>query len=1103
MRNAEQHAKIKRGKPCRILISFLCVLFATIGIGQTASAAGSPDTDKSIAGVDQSKRITGTVKDATGEALIGVSVVVKGTSQGGITDFEGRFSLPVDKTNAVLVFSYIGYATQEVAVGNQTVINVTLKEDSKLLEEVVVIGFQSQKKVNLTAAVSNIDSKTFENRPVSNIGQALIGASPGLNISIEGGDPNKVPNLNIRGATTIRSRKDKTGATADAAKFDVVSGKPLILLDGIEITNEDLNQINPADIDNISVLKDASAAAIYGTRATFGVVLVQTKSGTFSQKARINYSYDISWDKPVGRPDILDSYHIYKAALDKNLWTKGTQYTEEDEMILEKMQAYINDPVNNKPWYMKGEIIGGTINWVGNTNPYKELVRDWTPSQKHNFSINGGSDKIAYNISLGTQNQEGMYKINPDDLTRYNMSLSMTAKVTDRFKVTTKAAYNIFNYKSPTKRSDGDLWGSVGKYYPELNIYQPLLTAADDPIPNVATENQASFLFSGGRTSSSRRTTILSISPEFAIIPNELIIKADLSLTPITYKRESTSPRQGRVNASWEELEYRWATENTGNITKSTTDRYAINLYANYTKTFANAHNVSALLGVNQERNAYSQSYIGLVRMLDPYILNPALVEDVTKNTSSVSNYVTTARAVFGRVMYDYKSRYLFEFDVRYDGSSKFPKANRFQTYPTFSLGWRISEEKFMERTKEWLDNLKIRGSWGQLGSQPTDEYPYQSMFGQENAYFYFDGERFGTGVTPPNIPSPRLTWEKATSTNFGVDVAVLQNRLEASLDIYERTTSYILLEGAKEYSSLIGGVLPWENGGELRNRGWELQAKWRDRLACGLNYNIGFSISDYVAKVTKNDSNLSGSIADGKLYPGMTVGEIWGYETGGILQKEDFELDAEGNLILDGGGNPIYHGPVFNNETVYPGYLWYHDINGDGIITAGQTTVFDPGDRRVIGNTTPRYRYSINMGLQYKGFDLDLLFQGVGKRDYWVESTEMYWGKGAGSWEYYNNSWMPDRTGTKYPMYGSEIAGRTQSGYLLDASYLSLRQAVLGYSLPKSLINKIKLNKVRIHVSGYNLFTMSDIPEYFDPEYIRSSYPAKRTVALGIQVGF
>lgn len=1053
--------------------------------------------------VHAQREIVGTVIDSAKEPMIGATVQIKGTTSGVITNLDGNYRITASDPNSVLVFSLIGYKTQEIKVGSRTTINVTLEEDVKLLDEVVVIGFQSQKKGNLTAAVASVGAEAFENRPVSNIGQALIGAAPGLNINIDGGDPNKVPNLNVRGATTIRSRKDRTGTATDANKLDIVSGSPLILLDGIEISNEDLNQINPADIENLSILKDASAAAIYGTRATFGVILVQTRSGSFNQKAQINYSYDISWDKPVGRPDILNSYTIYKSGLDKNLWTVGTQYSEQDQTKLDHMLAYINDPVNNKPWYMKGEVIGGTIEWAGNTNPYKELVRDWTPTQKHNFSVRGGSDRMSYSISLGAQNQEGMYKINPDDLNRYNMMMNLTAQVTKRFKVSAKVSHNIFNYSAPTKRADGDLWGSVGKYFPELNIYMPIRTAADDPIPNTPTENQASFLYSGGKTKTSRRTSIFSISPEFVIIPKELILKADLSLTPIVYKKEVTSPRQEKVNASWETLDPRNAEQNTGNITKSTTDAYAINVYLNYMKTFGEAHNVSALLGVNQERKSYSQSYLSLVNMLDPYILNPGLVEDQTKNTSSVSNYVVTSRAVFGRLMYDYKSRYLFEFDIRYDGSSKFPKDNRFQTYPTFSLGWRISEEKFMAITRGWLDNLKVRGSYGELGSQPSGNYPYQSVFGRESSNYYFDGERFGVGITPPSIPSPALTWEKATSTNFGIDFTALHNRLDASLDIYERKTSDILLIGGKEYPAVVGGTLPWENGGVLRNRGWEFQLKWRDKLSGGLHYNVGLSLSDYKAKVTKDPSNVKKTIGDGYTYEGMYLGEIWGYETGGILQKEDFVLDAKGDLALDAKGNPIYNGSTFKNEIVYPGYLWYKDVNGDGIITPGESTADNPGDRRIIGNNTPRYRYSVSLGLQYKGFDLDLLFQGVGKRDYWVESTATYWGKGAGSWEYYNNSWMPDRTNTKYPMYGSEIAGRTQSGYLLDASYLSLRQAILGYTLPKSFINKIGLNKVRVHVSGYNLFAITDIPKYLDLEYVKDSYPSKRTIALGVQVGF
>jgi TonB-linked SusC/RagA family outer membrane protein len=1036
----------------------------------------------SIAIIQAQINITGTVVDENNEPMIGITVTVKNTTVGSITDLDGKYSLAVPNSKSVLTFSFLGYQTQEIVVGNQKIVNVKLKEDSKQLDEVVVVGFQTQKKVNLTAAVSSIDSKAFENRPVSNVGQALIGVSPGLNVSIAGGDPNKVPDLNVRGATTIRDKK-------------IVSSNPLILLDGIEISNEDLNQINPADIDNISVLKDASAAAIYGTRATYGVILVQSKSGSFNQKAKINYSYDISWDKPVKRPDILNSYTIYKSGLDRRLWTTGEQYTDEDKEMLEHMQAYINDPVNNKPWFMKGDIEGGTVKWVGNTNPYKELIRDWTPTQKHNFSINGGSDKVAYGISLGAQNQEGMYKIAHDDLTRYNIMANISAKLTSRFKVSAKLSHNIFDYKSPTKRGDGDLWGSVGKYYPEFNIYQPLLTGADDPIPNHPTENQASFLYAGGKTKSSRRTSIFSISPEFIIIPKELTLKADLSLTPITYKKEITNPRQERVNTSWNPnaLETRWATENNGSIAKSTTDRYAVNIYANYNKTFLEKHNVSALLGFNQERNKYSNSTLNLVNMLTPDILNPSLVADPTKNTSSVSNYITTARAVFGRVTYDYMSRYLFEFDIRYDGSSKFPKSDRYQAFPTFSLGWRISEEKFMESTRNWLDNLKFRGSWGRLGSQPDDAYTYQSSFGLEDGYFLFDGTRYPAGIQSPSIPSPNLTWETATTVNFGIDVTALKGRFDASFDMYQRETKDILLPGGRDYSVILGDTPPSENGGVLRNRGWELQMKWRDQLACGISYSVGFNLSDYKAKITRDPSNPTKRL--GQTYAGMVAGEIWGYETGGILQKEDFYTDENGKLV--------YPGAIFGTETLYPGYLWYHDLDGDGVISSGDNTADSPGDRRIIGNSTPRYRYSITANVQYKGFDLDVLFQGVGKRDYWIDGASAYWGNGAGSWKIYNSSWTPDRTNTKFPMYGSTLGGRTQTRYLLNASYFALRQVVLGYTIPRKIVEKAKLSKVRVHLSGYNLFSITDIPKYYDLEYIQDAYPAKRTVALGIQVGF
>jgi len=1069
------------------LMLFLCFFFLSAGALQTVYAVQNVTM-----GIDQQLQITGIVKDNNGEPMIGVTVMVKGTGTGAITDIDGKYSVSVPGNKSVLTFSFVGYTAKEVTVGNQRNINVILSEDSKMIDEVVVIGFQSQKKGNLTASVASVGAETLENRPVANIGQALQGMVPGLNISIEGGDPNKVPSLNIRGATTFRQRGTSND---DKNKFDVKSGSPLILLDGVEITAEDLNQLNPNDIDNMSFLKDASAAAIYGTRATFGVILVATKGGNYNQKAKIDYSYNIAFDQPYELPDILDSYYIYKALRDKEVWTGAiAEYSQHDRDMMDHMMAYMKDPANNKPYFMEGD----AIQWVGNTNPYKELVKAWTPTQKHNLSISGGGDRISYYISLGMQDQKGMYEIKTDRLKRYNAMLSINAKVTSWFNVAAKASYNVFDYEGPTQQTDGmNLWNYAKSYYPENYIYQPVLTGPNDFLPNHPTENPVSYLYAGGRNISSRRKTILSISPEFTIIPKILKIKADLSVAPTTYQKEKTHPKQARVNNSWTALETRWATENTGEVTRSTTDRYAINVYADYNQTFKEKHNVSVLLGLNQEEESYAGSTLYLKNMLDPYILNPELVQDVTANTSANSHHEIASRALFGRIMYNYMSRYLIELDARYDGSSKFPKDSRFQFFPTVSLGWRVSEEKFMEWSKDWLDNFKIRASWGRLGSQPDSEYPYQSVFSTSEGYFLFDGTRYPTGINTPSLINPNLTWEKSTTKNLGFDFTFLQSRLTFTADIFERKVTDILIPGGKDYPALIGDDdLPFENAGILKTTGFELQAKWSDKLANGLRYSVGVALSDDKAKVMSYPSNPTNKIGDGVLYKGYTVGDIWGYVTGGILQEGDFDG-------VGANGKPLYHGPYFKGGQAYPGYIWYQDLDHDGVITTGLNTVDDPGDRKVIGNNAPRYRYNITANFQYKGFDLDLMFQGVGKRDYWLSSTSSYWGNGAGSWEIYNNSWTPERTDAKFPMYGSGTGSYPQTGYLLDASYIKLKQVILGYTFPRTLINKIGLEKLRLNLAAYNLFTISDMPKYYDADYLSDAYPPKRTFSVGIQVGF
>ena len=1094
---------------------FLCFFFLSAGLSQRVYAV------QSIAmGIDQQLQITGVVKDTNGEPMIGVTVMVKGTGTGTITDIDGKYSVSVPGNKSVLTFSFVGYTTKEVTVGNQKSINVTLSEDSKMIDEVVVIGFQSQKKGNLTASVASVGAEALENRPVANIGQALQGMVPGLNISIEGGDPNKVPSLNIRGATTFRQRGTSND---DKNKFDVKSGSPLILLDGVEITAEDLNQLNPNDIDNMSFLKDASAAAIYGTRATFGVILVTTKGGNYNQKAKIDYSYNLAFDQPYELPDILDSYYIYKALRDKEVWT-GTiaEYSQHDRDMLDHMMAYMKDPVNNKPYFMEGD----AIQWVGNTNPYKELVKSWTPTQKHNLSISGGGDRISYYISLGMQDQKGMYEIKTDRLKRYNAMLSINAKVTKWFNVAAKASYNVFDYEGPTQQTDGmNLWSYAKSYYPENFIYQPVLTGPDDFLPNHPTENPVSYLYAGGRNISSRRKTILSISPEFTIIPKILKIKADLSVAPTTYQKEKTHPKQARVNNSWTALETRWATENTGEVTRSTTDRYAINVYADYNQTFKEKHNVSVLLGLNQEEESYAGSTLYLKNMLDPYILNPELVQDVTANTSANSHHEIASRALFGRIMYNYMSRYLIELDARYDGSSKFPKDSRFQFFPTVSLGWRVSEEKFMEWSKDWLDNFKIRLSAGSMGNGNIDPYKYIDYMTIKTSTVVI-GDALGSYTTAPGAIPLSLTWETATTYDVGFDMDLFRNRLSIGFDWYRRYTTDMYTVGVS-LPSVYGTDAPKGNNASLKTNGWELSVGWRDSFELGgkaFSYNVKAMVWDARTWVTEY-INPTGALGD--YYEGKELGEIWGYRVEGLFRdQEDIDSHAEQSFLqtLD--------------KVTRPGQVKFADLNQDGKIDRGAYTTADPGDLTVIGNETPRYCYGINLGFNWNGIGISTFWQGVGKKDWYPRyDSGFFWGQ-------YNRPFgymLKQHTGDKvyreeldnwdtayWPRYTTYQTHQSSVNrpltinndrYMQDVSYIRLKNITVDYTFPDRICKKLHIKGLKVWVSGENLWTYSPMFEHcdnYDPEVINAgdsdfrtsegdgySYPMLRTVTLGVNLSF
>lgn len=1030
--------------------------------------------------------VTGHVKDENGRLLTGVNVVEKGTSNATMTDAKGNYSLQVKSATSVLVFTYIGYHSFEVSADKAQ--SVQLEADESAIEEVVVVGFGTQKKVNLTGAIAHVGKDAFENRPVANIGQALHGLVPNLNIAFENGAPNTTPSFNLRGGTSLSFNQG-------SKIFEAVSGNPLVIIDGVETSTGQLNQLNPNDIMDMSFIKDASAAAIYGTKAAYGVILVRTKRGEFDQKGTIAYSFDASFDTPSAIPDILNAEQIQQSAMDKTRWTGGAVSTADDAK-LKKIQDYMANPIPSNAWYEEG----GKLIWVGNVNPFKEVVRNWTPMQKHSLSTSGGGSAMNYYVSLGYQNQEGMYKINTDEFKRYNVLVNLNAKVKPWFNFFVKLGFDQSNYQAPyIVGGKGSLWSAM-MGDPARNINMPIQTGPDDPLPNTYTDNILSWVSYGARDRSIDRRMSIVASPEFIILPEKLKLKADLAYLPQNYRLNRYSPKMQQVVDSWSyTVQQQEAADNRAYLENSNHNIYTANIYLDYKQTFAENHNFAAIVGYNQEKTQYGQVNNTFRKLLDPAIQNPNTSEDPSLHTVTTDSYNLAGRAVFGRLTYNYKGKYLVESNVRYDGHSKFTINDRFVTFPSLSAGWRVSEESFMESTKSWLDNLKVRASWGKLGNQPSSAYPYQATMETGKSSYLIDGNQV-VYMSPPKLVSPYLTFEKAETINIGLDATFLANRLDLTLEWYRRTTSDILTDGDANFPSFLGTDPPLTNSGEFRTNGFEVALQWKDRLDNGINYRVGLNLSDYQSEVVKYAGNTIKQLTKNNddnwlLYDSKKIGEIWGYQTGGILNESDFDgQNPNGSWIFSGP----YQGKL--NANLFPGYIWYSDTNGDGKVDNGNGLADNSGDLSVIGNATPRFKFGFTGNIQYKNFDLDVLVQGVLKRDIWTSSTS-YWGGGAGSKWMYNQSWTPEYTDAQFPMYTAPI--RAQSGYLINGAYVRLKQAVLGYSVPAPVVSKIGLERVRFMLAGFNLFEISEIPGVFDPDQISSMYPQKRTVTFGAQLTF
>lgn len=1045
--------------------------------------------------VQQTKKITGNVTNTAGEPIIGATVLEKGnTTNGTITDIDGNFTINLP-ANATLSISYIGYITQEIQVGYQTSFKVVLKDDTKTLDEIIVVGYGSQKKANLTGAVSSVKmDEALGDRPLLNAADALQGAVPGLFVSNGGNAPGTSKSFQIRGAYSL-GVKNSDGTYGNTIK-------PLVLIDNVE---GDIDMINPEDIESINVLKDAASAAIYGARAAGGVILVTTKRPKGASRFELNYNNNFAFGKAVNLPKQAPLMDYLQAYLDCGYsdayWSLGSPSVSK---WMEYLTAYQKDPSS---FNTVGDGIyvdeSGVPYYLNEKDLYKNFM-ETSFQMTHNISASGGTDKLRYRISGGYNSNDGVLISDRDKFERMNVNSFISADVTKWFtqEITMSYAHSL-------QTSPGGMGGVYNtrlvSYYPEGELPASVNTLADEDLPLFTPRNQILYSNPVNNKNDNPRIFLKSIFKP---------LKGVEAVFEYTFDKNI-------YDYHWYTGQYDYTTIQGGS-SKSFVDDYlrkykqhtnynSINVYATYNKDFGN-HHFKVMAGFNQE-SSYQET-------LDTYSYNQAVLDvpamssgtGTIKATDSYSEYAI--RGGFFRVNYNYLDKYLLEVNGRYDGSSKFPKSSRFGFFPSVSAGWQIAQERFMNSTRHWLDGLKLRASYGVIGNQNINPYTFTpSMSVNNKATSWIIDDTYVTSISSlPALVSQNFTWEKVGTINVGLDVNLFNNRLSGVFEWYQRNTNGMLAPGV-QLPAVVGASAPYQNTADMRTRGWELSLNWRDQIG-KVGYRIGFNLSDYKSEIIKYDDNAATKLLS-SYYPGQTLGEIWGYVVDGYYTVDDF-VDTSSWQLKEGVTS-------INGYNVRPGDVKFKNLRDDdtstNVITSGDNTFDNPGDRKVIGNTTPRYQYGINLGMNYAGFDLNVILQGTGKRDYWISNVLTFPMNGdnfvplfEGLSDYWmpkdpdNGDWSAVNPNAKYPrIYGNRGNSgsnlRQSDKYLSDASYLRIKNITLSYKLPKKWVNQIFLNQMKAFVSIENVATFTSLPSGIDPERIEWNYPAFRTVSFGVNI--
>ena len=1029
-----------------------------------ASQSVAMSVDK-VNATQQNILIKGKIIDKSGESLPGATVRITGKNQGAITDFDGNFTIEATKGDK-LEISFIGYISKIIVVGSQNNLVITLDEDSKTLDEVVVVGYGTQKKVNLTGAVASVSSDVLESRPITNLSQGLQGMIGNLNISADNGSPGKGYGFNVRGTTSINS------------------AGPLVLVDGVQM---DPNLINPADVESVFVLKDAASASIYGTQAAYGVVLITTKKGK-DQSAKVSFSSNWSLNSPTRIPEYMDSWTFANFHNLTNRNSGGGDYY--DQNYMDHIYAYYTDPKHNLPVFIDPSNPDKYL-YCGNTDWIEETRKTTTLMQQYTLSINGGTGKTNYYGSVGFMDQEGQLKHYDDEYRRFNVALNVNSEIRKWLQIGMKINYNNTMHDTPYGHNSNDMEAAF--YGADLRPFMPVY----HPDGNYSGQGSWTNMVATQALSGSRvhKENDLWLTGSMKINPLKgwnINLDYTFNMYMLNKKYHGKEIIEHYANPDVTTI-FPHITPSTVKYTSDDNYYQVFNFYSDYDRSFGK-HNLKLLAGYNYERKDYRWFDAERQNLISQDIASLGMAYGEKYNGSGEHAWATMG--YFARINYNYDERYLLELNGRYDGSSKFPKDNRFAFFPSFSLAWRISNEAFFEGAKKYVDELKLRASYGSLGNQSVGgDYPYISTMGANGEMGYLvDGKKIAS-VTPGGIVSPILTWETVRQMDFGLDWVALNNRLYGTFDWYQRMT-YDMVTNGVPLPAVLGTGAPQANTADLKTTGWELNIGWRDRLESGFSYDVSLVLSDYKAKITKfnNPEKLLFSGDDAQNYVGKRWGEIWGFVTEGLFQsKEEVAAHADQSEIYGGEW--------------YPGDVKYKDLDGDNKISYGKNTADDPGDRKVIGNSEPRYCYGIRADAQWKGFDLSIFFQGVGKKDV-VLGGNQFWGFG-NEWHvpfpHTLDSWTEDNRDAYFPRstYDNVTGNRvTQTRYLQDASYLRLKNLTLGYTLPKSLLGKWKIDNIRVYISGQNLLTFDHLFDIYDPETVSvSTYPLQKSISFGLNI--